>query len=139
MSESSANSATTLRVRADGTAVQVMPDGTEVPYAVPEPDDAALDAMTDEDIARQVAENPDAAPLLSDEELDRAFFGARVRRLRNRLGLSQARFAERFHIPVASLQEWEQGRRTPDAATQAYIRVIEREPDAVLRALRAAE
>jgi putative transcriptional regulator len=62
--------------------------------------------MTDEDIARQVSENPDAAPILSDEELDRAEFGRRVRELRQKLGLSQPAFAERFQIPIASLRTW---------------------------------
>ena len=42
---------------------------------------------------------------------------------------------ERFQIPVASLRDWEHGRRMPDAATRAYLTVIEREPEAVQRAL----
>lgn len=96
---------------------------------------AAIDAMTDEDIARQVAGNPDAAPLRPDGALDHAVFGARVRRVRQRLGLSQPAFAERFRFPVASLREGEQGRRMPGAATRAYLTVIDREPDAVARAL----
>jgi putative transcriptional regulator len=93
------------------------------------------DSVTDEEIERQVAENPDAAPLLTDEELNRAEFGSRVRRLRLKLNLSQPVFAERFQIPVASLRDWEHGRRMPDAATRAYLIVIEREPEAVQRAL----
>jgi putative transcriptional regulator len=96
---------------------------------------AATDVMTDEDIAQQVSDNPDAAPILSDDELDRAEFGRRVRDLRQRLSLSQPAFAERFQIPVASLRDWEHGRRMPDAATRAYLTVIEREPEAVQRAL----
>jgi putative transcriptional regulator len=96
---------------------------------------AVSDSVTDEEIERQVAENPDAAPFLTDEELDRAEFGSRVQRLRQKLNLSQPAFAERFQIPVASLRDWEHGRRMPDAATRAYLIVIEREPDAVQRAL----
>jgi putative transcriptional regulator len=96
---------------------------------------AVSDSVTDEEIERQVAENPDAAPFLTDEELDRAEFGSRVRRLRQKLNLSQPAFAEQFQIPVASLRDWEHGRRMPDAATRAYLIVIEREPDAVQRAL----
>lgn len=96
---------------------------------------AVSDSVTDEEIERQVAENPDAAPLLTDEELDRAEFGSRVRRLRQKLNLSQPAFAERFQIPVASLRDWEHGRRMSDAATRAYLIVIEREPEAVQRAL----
>jgi|tagenome__1003787_1003787.scaffolds.fasta_scaffold20890716_2 putative transcriptional regulator len=96
---------------------------------------AVSDSVTDEEIERQVAGNPDAAPLLTDEELDRGEFGSRVRQLRQKLNLSQPAFAERFRIPVASLRDWEHGRRMPDAATRAYLIVIEREPEAVRRAL----
>ena len=94
-----------------------------------------IDAMTDEDIAAQVAGNPDAAPLLTDEEIERALFANRLRAIRAALQLSQAAFAERFRIPAASLRDWEQGRRLPDAATQAYLTVIERNPRAVETAL----
>ncbi len=48
------------------------------------------------------------------------------------LGLSQGEFAARFGF---KLQNWEQGCRRPDGAARAFLRVIEREPEAVLRAL----
>ena len=53
------------------------------------------------------------------------------------LGLSQEEFASRFGIPLRTLQEWEQGRREPDATTLAYLKVIEHEPDVVTRVLAA--
>jgi len=99
--------------------------------AVDETDWAAQDALTDADIARQVAENPDAAPLLSDEEAATAL----VRGVRKRLGLSQAAFAARYRIPVGTLRDWEQGRKRPDAPALAYLRVIAREPAMVARVL----
>jgi putative transcriptional regulator len=83
--------------------------------AIAEIDWARVDAMTDEDIAAQIASNPDAAPLLIDEEIERAPFADRLRAIRAALHLSQAAFAERFRIPAASLRDWEQGRRLPDA------------------------
>ncbi len=55
--------------------------------------------------------------------------------IRTRLGLSQGEFATRFGFKLDALQNWEQGRRRPDGAARAFLRVIEREPDAVLRAL----
>ena len=55
--------------------------------------------------------------------------------IRTRLGLSQAEFATRFGFKLDALQNWEQGSRRPDAAVRAFLRVIEREPEAVLRAL----
>lgn len=102
-----------------------------VAAALRETDWAAQDALTDEDIARQVAENPDAAPIMTPTEIR----AARVRHARRRSGLTQEAFAERYRIPVGTLRDWEQGRREPDAAALAYLRVIEREPEAVARAL----
>ena len=109
--------------------VRVTPEMAE--QAVREIDWARIDAMTDEDIARAVAEDPDAAPLLSDEEA----LAGRVRLIRRRLGLTQEGFGERFGIPVATVRDWKQARRKPDAALWSYLRVIEREPEAVARAL----
>lgn len=58
-----------------------------------------------------------------------------VAAIRNRLGLSQAEFAGRFGFKLDAVQNWEQGRRRPDGAARAFLRVIEREPEAVQRAL----
>ncbi|MBV9685944.1 MAG: helix-turn-helix domain-containing protein [Alphaproteobacteria bacterium] len=54
---------------------------------------------------------------------------------RKRLGLSQAAFAQRFHVDLRTLQDWEQARRVPDQVARTYLRVIERNPDAVAAAL----
>ena len=62
-------------------------------------------------------------------------FARRVRAVREGLGLSQAEFARRFGLSLRSLQEWEQGRRLPDMAVFAYLRVIEQNPKAVQSAL----
>jgi putative transcriptional regulator len=63
-------------------------------------------------------------------------FARRVREVREGLALSQTEFADRFGMSVRSLQEWEQGRRLPDLAVLAYLRVIERNPRAVQSALK---
>ena len=63
-------------------------------------------------------------------------FARRVREVREGLGLSQAEFARLFGLSLRSLQEWEQARRLPDMAVFAYLRVIERNPKAVLSALK---
>ena len=55
--------------------------------------------------------------------------------IRKRLGLSQGEFAARFGFKLDAVQNWEQGRRRPDGAARAFLRVIEREPAAVQRAL----
>ena len=61
-----------------------------------------------------------------------------VRALRETLGLSQSDFAALFGFHVRSLQDWEQGRRRPEIPIRAYLAVIQRDPQAVIRALRAA-
>mgnify|MGYP001131832163 CR=1 FL=1 len=63
------------------------------------------------------------------------FAPANVRSARKRFGMTQGQFAEFLMISVRTLQKWEQGKRFPDGAAHALLRVMEREPDAVLRAL----
>jgi putative transcriptional regulator len=58
-----------------------------------------------------------------------------VRALRSKLGLSQSEFASRYGISLRTLQEWEQGRTSPDSTVRAYLTVIERNPRAVIEAL----
>jgi putative transcriptional regulator len=58
-----------------------------------------------------------------------------VAKLRRRLGLSQAGFAQAFGLDVTALHAWEQGRRRPDRAARVLLAVIAKEPEAVLRAL----
>jgi putative transcriptional regulator len=64
---------------------------------------------------------------------------ARIMAVRKKLGLSRRQFAERYHLDPRTVQEWEQGRRTPDQAARVLLTVIEREPEAVERALTKAE
>lgn len=61
-----------------------------------------------------------------------------VRAIRQKLALTQTEFARLFNLNVARLRDWEQGRSAPDGAVRAYLLVIDREPDAVRRALRDA-
>jgi putative transcriptional regulator len=58
-----------------------------------------------------------------------------VKRIRIDAGMSQAEFARAFCINPRTLQEWEQGRRKPDATTRAYLSVIAKNRKAVLKAL----
>lgn len=54
---------------------------------------------------------------------------------RQSTGLSQAQFAQALHISKRTLQEWEQGRRSPSGAAQALIRIARRHPQVVREAL----
>ena len=59
--------------------------------------------------------------------------------LRHRLRLSQGAFAALYGIPLATVKDWEHGRRKPDAPARAYLRAIAYAPDVVRDALQAAE
>lgn len=61
-----------------------------------------------------------------------------VRAIRKQLGLNQAEFASRYGIGLSRLRDWEQGRSWPDSALRAYLKVIQRDHQAVDNALRAA-
>ena len=50
-------------------------------------------------------------------------------------GMSQAEFAAALSISKRTLQEWEQGRRSPSGAAQALIRIASKHPDIVREAL----
>lgn len=58
--------------------------------------------------------------------------------MRKKLGLSQAAFAKKFGFNVARIRDWEQGRSMPDGAMRAYLKVIQKNPKAVIEALDAA-
>ena len=59
----------------------------------------------------------------------------RILALRKRMKLSRRKFADRFGLDTRAVQEWEQGRRVPDRAARVLLTVIERDPEAVARAL----
>jgi putative transcriptional regulator len=61
-----------------------------------------------------------------------------VKAIREKLNMTQAEFAARFSFNVARVRDWEQGRSQPDGALRAYLLVIERQPKAVEKALKAA-
>jgi len=58
-----------------------------------------------------------------------------VKAIREGMGLSQAAFANRFGLSVCALRNWEEGKRRPDPAARAYLKVIERAPQVVTEAL----
>ena len=78
--------------------------------------------------------DPDNRPL-TDEDMRRMKRTPRAKIIRRALGISQEEFAMRYHIPLGTLRDWEQGRVEPDQAARAYLTVIAREPQTVQRAL----
>jgi putative transcriptional regulator len=58
-----------------------------------------------------------------------------VRAVRARYGLSQSRFAALMGISVATLRNWEQGRRRPEGSARVLLEVVAKHPEAVLDAV----
>jgi len=81
------------------------------------------------------AADPEDRPV-SAEGLEKALQGRRIRRLRQRLGLSQSEFAVAYGIPVANLRQYEIARTMPPPAVRAYLAVIEQEPETTAAAYR---
>jgi putative transcriptional regulator len=102
----------------------------------------AVNILTDEQIHVAALADPDAQPIPrgSDEEL--AARGlvrvVNVKKLREKLGLTQEAFAAAYRIPVGTLRDWEQRRKFPDAPARAYLTVIASSPQVVAELLGAA-
>jgi putative transcriptional regulator len=93
-----------------------------------------LDAMTEAEKHAAALSDPDNRPL-TEEDMRRMKRTPRAKIIRRALGISQEDFAARFHIPIGTLRDWEQGRVEPDQAARAYLTVIARDPEAVHKAL----
>lgn len=111
--------------------------GPDDPIPVGDTDWAMVDAMTDDEVMARALADPDAQPLTAEELTRMRRAVPDVAAIRERLGLTQEQFARTFGIPVGTLRDWEQRRKEPDAPARALLRVIEREPEAVRRALAA--
>ncbi len=123
------NKTITARIRSDGEVVRVLDDGSE--KLVP---DSPMRPMTPAQIEAAAAADADARPM-TRAELRTARRVPRVKTLRRALAMTQEQFAARYHIPLGTLRDWEQGRTQPDQPARAYLMVIARDPDAVARAL----
>jgi putative transcriptional regulator len=72
---------------------------------------------------------------LSAADLKRMRRTPQVKVIRRALGLTQEQFSDRYHIPLGTLRDWEQGRSEPDQPARAYLRVIAAEPAVTAQAL----
>lgn len=95
-----------------------------------------LAAMTDAEIEAAALSDPEAQPLTAAQLSDMRRV-ARVKTIRQRLGLTQAAFAAAFRIPLTTLRDWEQHRSTPDAPARALLLAIERDPQSMMKLLAA--
>src|SRR5262245_19350648 len=101
-------------------AIEAMLDDGEVVVEVPTVEDFAA-------LARDLSKAGVQAARIATDPVD-------VRSLRVSLGMSQEQFARRFNLDLDALQNWEQGRRSPERAVWSYLRVIAADPKAAARA-----
>jgi putative transcriptional regulator len=106
-----------VRLKADGRLVEVLADGSERPI----PTDA-----------RSIATAAHNAARLADTRLDDAKY---ARSVRGQTGLTQAAFAARIGVPVETVRNWEQGKRSPRGPARALLKVIDGAPEAAFAVL----
>ena len=117
-----------------------LPKPGDKDYVVGQPTtDEEADKVEKEEAEKHAAalSDPDARPLTEDD-FRRMKRTPRAKIIRRALGLSQEDFAARYHIPIGTLRDWEQGRVEPDHPARAYLTVIARDPEAVRKALSPA-
>jgi putative transcriptional regulator len=100
----------------------------------PAVDQVKLSAATDDDIRQHAIEDGEhpGAPLAGFDLV------VPVHAVRRKLGMSQADFARAFRIPIGTIRNWEQNRVPPDPAARALLTILYRQPEAALKAIRAA-
>jgi putative transcriptional regulator len=109
----------------NGTLRRRLPDGVEevVPFTPIAP-------INEADIEAAAGSDPDNPPLTPKREAHLRPV-PRVKTLRRALGLTQEEFAARYHIPLGTLRDWEQGRSQPDQPARAFLAVIARAPEEI--------
>ncbi len=106
-----------LRLKADGRIVEVL-DGREIPLVPDMPNRSASHFSPSSSAPSRKAT---VAPIVRD--------------LRMRAKLTQAEFASRLGVPLETIRNWEQGKRSPRGPARALLTVIAHEPDMVFAAL----
>jgi putative transcriptional regulator len=109
-----------VRLKADGRLVEVLPDGSE------------RDIATD---PRSIATAAHNAARAANGRTDDATY---ARNVRSRTGLTQAAFAARIGVPVETVRNWEQGKRSPRGPARALLKVLEEAPETAFAVLAKA-
>ncbi len=94
-----------------------------------------LRRKSEEEVLQAALHDEDALPF-SEAELEAAELFIDIKHLRKRLHLTQKEFSHRFKLPLTTVRDWEQYRAQPDSAARVLLTVIDRDPEAVSRALR---
>ena len=110
-----------VRLKADGRLVEILPDGSE------------RDIPTDPRSIATAAHN--AARASGNRDGSRDLDASYARNVRGRTGLTQAAFAARIGVPVETVRNWEQGKRSPRGPARALLKVLEQAPEAAFAVL----
>jgi putative transcriptional regulator len=105
-----------VRLKADGRLVEVLLDGSE--RAIPSD-------------PRSIASAAHQAARASERHDDATY----ARNVRGQTGLTQTAFAARIGVPVETVRNWEQGKRSPRGPARALLKVIEQAPEAAFAVL----
>jgi len=119
---------TIVKMARDGTLSRIVA-GQKKPIKAAKPME-----MTEAEVLAAAKSDP-ANPPLAKKGVQRLKRVPRVQTLRRALSLTQQEFAARYHIPLGTLRDWEQGRSSPDQPARAYLTVIARDPEHVRKAL----
>jgi putative transcriptional regulator len=115
-----------VRLKADGRIVEILPDGSE--RALPSQLDPAVVQSSLGARAVTATSNSGAPP-------DAAY----ARGVRARTRLTQAEFAARIGVPIETVRNWEQGKRSPRGPARALLKVIDKAPDVAFAVLHTAK
>ena len=110
-----------VRLKADGRIVEILPDGSEQPLP------RRLAAIAEE-MRRGRAGPAHAGATVTDADYARG--------IRARSGLTQAEFAARIGVPLETVRNWEQGKRSPRGPARALLKLIDKAPDVAFAILR---
>jgi putative transcriptional regulator len=111
-----------VRLKADGRIVEIRADGSEGP--LPDANDGSLGAAA--------TLSPAVAPLAQPD-------AAYARGVRAGTKLTQAEFAARIGVPIETVRNWEQGKRSPRGPARALLKVIEKAPQVAFAVLGAGK
>ena len=115
-----------VRLKADGRLVEILPDGSERPLP-PAPDPTRM--------VESPSISPDRPPQLHPHPHPQQTDAAYARQIRSATRLTQAEFAARIGVPIETVRNWEQGKRSPRGPARALLKLIEKAPQVAFAVL----
>lgn len=106
-----------VRLKADGRLMEILPDGSEQPISFVD--------------GRPIGRASGSGATANGRFHDAAY----ARNVRGQTGLTQTAFAAQIGVPVETVRNWEQGKRSPRGPARALLKVIERAPAAAFAVL----